>query len=57
MTIPPDLPAQTEREYMICANSFQWPGNAKGLADKWGLSIPELRRILKGPYGPGSWNG
>ncbi len=54
--VPNPYPAQTEREFMICSNSFQWSGGAKGLADKWGISVGELRRILRGPYGPGNWN-
>ncbi len=62
MTIPDPnpYPAQTEREYMICANSFQagWFGNNRAaLARKWGITQQELIKILRGPYGPGSWNG
>ena len=59
MTIPTPnpYPAQTEREYMICASSFWWVGEISGLAKKWQISVPELQRILKGPYGPGSYNG
>ena len=55
--VPNPYPAQTEREYMICASSFYWVGNAYGLARKWGISVQELTRILQGPYGPGSYNG
>ena len=54
---PNPYPPQTEREYMICANSFYWEGDAESLAKKWQISLPELRRILKGPYGPGSYDG
>ena len=59
MTIPnPNpYPAQTEREYMICASSFWWEGDAASLAKRWQISVQELERILKGPYGPGSYNG
>ena len=55
--IPDDLPPQTEREYMICASSFWWEGDAASLAKRWQISVHELERILKGPYGPGSYNG
>jgi len=54
---PNPYPPQTEREYMICADSFQWCGGAGELARKWQISVDELRRILRGPYGPGSYNG
>ena len=59
MTIPDPnpYPAQTEREYMICASSFWWEGDAASLAKRWQISVMELERILKGPYGPGSYNG
>ena len=54
---PNPYPAQTEREYMICVNSIFWDGDISGLARKWQISVPELQRILRGPYGPGSYNG
>ena len=54
---PNPYPAQTEREYMICTSSFYWDGDISGLARKWQISVPELQRILRGPYGPGSYNG
>jgi hypothetical protein len=59
MTIPSPnpYPPQTEREYMICANSFWWDGDLSSLARKWQISTEELKRILRGPYGPGSYNG
>ena len=54
---PNPYPPQTEREYMICASSALWCGGIGELAKKWQIGVPELRRILKGPYGPGSYNG
>ena len=59
MTIPSPnpYPAQTKREYMICASSFWWEGDLSSLARRWQISTDELKRILQGPYGPGSYNG
>ena len=42
---------------MICASSLWWEGDAASLAKRWQISVLELERILKGPYGPGSYNG
>ncbi len=59
MTIPDPnpYPPQTEFEYTVCTSSFQWGGSRAGLAKRWNLTESQLVAILRGPYGPGSWNG
>ncbi len=54
---PNPYPPQTEFEYMVNASSFQWAGTRQALARRWKISETELVRILRGQYGPGSWNG